>query len=354
MPAILRRLAGMALALLAARSAAGYSVLTHEAIIDSVWKGPFQRALKKRFPKTSAADLDAALAYAYGGCIIQEMGYYPFGSHLFSDLVHYIRSGDFVENMIRDAKDVNEYASALGSLEHYVADSIGHPVAINRAVPVAYPKLRAEFGNEVTYADKPSAHLKVEFGFDVLQVARGRYAPEAYLHFVGFEIAEDLLKRAFLKTYGEDLKDLFGSLDLALGTYRYSVSTVIPKLTEVAWETKRKDIEKTAGVTRQSFVYALPRADYERQWGKKYRRARLAGEGPLGNAAHRAEGRTLSRPRFPAADARDGTDVSRQLRRHRRTLPGAAQPSGKRPARRRQHEPGHRPPGPTWTIQTGE
>jgi hypothetical protein len=254
-------------------TAAGYSVLTHEAIIDSVWESSFQRVLKKRFPQTSAEQLTEAHAYAYGGSLIQDMGYYPFGSRLFSDLTHYIRSGDFVEALLEEAKDVNELAFALGALEHYVADDLGHPMAINRSVPILYPKLRKKFGEVATYEQNPKAHVKVEFGFDVLQVARGRYNPDAYQHFVGFEIAEDLLKRAVSRTYGLELDDLFGNLGLALGTYRYTVSTLIPQLTRVAWETKKEEIERLAPeTTRERFLYSFSRRDYEKQWGTKYKK----------------------------------------------------------------------------------
>ena len=130
------------------------------------------------------------------------MGYYPFGSKFFSDLVHYVRSGDFVLALLKDAQtsaDINDYAFALGALAHYAADNLGHPVAINRTVPLVYPKLRAKFGPEVTYEDNPAAHLKTEFGFDVIEVARGQYANEAYHDFIGFQVAKPLLERALLK-----------------------------------------------------------------------------------------------------------------------------------------------------------
>ncbi len=259
--------------LLGVRPAAGYSVLTHEAIIDSVWQGPFQRALRQRFPHITAEQLRSAHAYAYGGCLIQDAGYYPFGSRLFSDLTHYVRSGDFVETLLREARDPNEYAFALGALEHYAADDIGHPIGVNRSVALLYPKLSAKFGKEVTFADNPVAHLKTEFGFDVLQVARGRYAPDAYRDFIGFQIATPLLERGFRKTYSLELRDVFGSLDLALGTYRYTVGTIIPKITRVAWAIKADEIESLSpGVTRQGFVFTFSRADFEKQWGREYQR----------------------------------------------------------------------------------
>jgi zinc dependent phospholipase C len=226
----------------------------------------------QRFPNATAEDLKAAHAFAYGGCIIQDMGYYPFGSHFFTDLTHYVRSGAFVEAMLRNAQNINDYAFALGSLAHYAADNNGHRIAINRAVPLLYPKLQRKFGNEVTYEDDPGAHLKTEFGIDVLQVARGRYVSDRYRQFIGFEVSKPLLERAFLETYGLELDDVFGDVDLAIGSYRRSVSSIIPKMTRVAWELKKDDIEKSIpGITRQTFLYNLSRASFEKQWGKNYR-----------------------------------------------------------------------------------
>ena len=194
-----------------------YSVLTHEAIIDSSWPKDLRPLLLKRFPNATDDQLRDAHAYAYGGAIIQDMGYYPFGSKLFSDLVHYTRSGDFVIALVKDAQEedpkdpqtLNDYAFALGALAHYAADNQGHPVAVNRTVPMVYPKLRAKFGPEITYEDNPSAHLKTEFGFDVIEVARGQYANDAYHDFIGFKVAKPLLERAFEQTYCVPLKDLF-------------------------------------------------------------------------------------------------------------------------------------------------
>src|SRR5580704_16168806 len=163
-----------------------YSVLTHEAIIDQNWANGISALLLARFPETTDAELKEAHAYVYGGAILQDMGYYPFGSKLFSDLLHYVRSGDFVLALLRDSQDVNDYAFALGALAHYAADNAGHPIAVNRAVPMMYPKLRTKFGADVTYEDNPAAHLRTEFGFDVIEVARGKYASETYHDFIGF------------------------------------------------------------------------------------------------------------------------------------------------------------------------
>jgi len=168
--------------------AKGYSVLTHEAIVDSTWDSAIKPLLLKRFPAATADELTAAHAYAYGGCIIQDLGYYPFGSKFYSDLTHYVRSGDFILNLIRESQDLDEYAFALGALAHYAADNNGHRMATNVSVPLLYPKLRAQFGNSVTYADDPFSHTKTEFGFDVFQAAKSRYASDAYKGFIGFHV----------------------------------------------------------------------------------------------------------------------------------------------------------------------
>ena len=250
-----------------------YSVLTHEAIIDSAWHDYIRPAILQRFPETTPEQLKEAHAYAYGGAIIQDMGYYPHGSKLVSDLTHYLRSGDFVETLLRDSENVNEYAFALGAMAHYAADNLGHKMGTNPSVPLLYPKLRKKYGKIVTYEDDPLAHLKSEFGFDVLEVARGRYAPDAYRDFIGFEVAKPLLERAFQETYGIGLKTLFKDEDRAIGSYRYAVSSLIPKATRIAWDLKKDEIQKDLpGATKKKFLYNLSRASYEKHWGRDYQK----------------------------------------------------------------------------------
>jgi hypothetical protein len=218
-------------------------------------------------------ELEKAHAYVYGGCIIQDMGYYPFSNRQFSDLTHYVRSGDFIRALIRESQDLDEYAFALGALAHYAADNNGHRIATNLAVPILYPNLRGKFGKSVTYWDDPLAHIRTEFGFDVLQVAQGRYAPDRYRSFIGFQVSKPVLERAFQDTYGLELKDLIGNLDLALGTFRYSVGSVIPGMTRVAWQLKGAQVTKEIpGATRKKFLYNLSRASYEKEWGTEYHR----------------------------------------------------------------------------------
>lgn len=258
---------------LAAPCAFSYSVLSHEAIIDSTWDTSIKGQLLKRFPDATAEQLLEAHAYAYGGSIIQDMGYYPFGSKLFTDLTHYVRSGDFVLNLIRESQDLDEYAFALGALAHYAADNTGHRMATNLAVPLLYPKLQAQFGNRVTYSDDALSHVKTELAFDVLQVAQGHYAPESYHGFIGFQVARPALERAFLDTYGLKLGDVFASVTLGIGSYRHAVSSTIPALTRVAWQIKKSEIIKdTPSATKRKFLYNLSRASYHKEWGREYER----------------------------------------------------------------------------------
>ncbi len=249
-----------------------YGVLSHEAIVDGAWDKSIAPLLRAKFHPSDEALRDAR-AYAYGGCLIQDLGYYPLSSRYFGDLTHYVRSGDFVVSLLTQASDLNEYAFALGALAHYSADNTGHPGAVNRAVPLIYPKLRAKYGSVVTYEDDRRAHLKTEFGFDVVQIARGAYLPTSYHSFIGFQISKPILERAFLATYGFELKDVFGNFDLAAGTFRYSVGTMIPQMTKVAWQTKEKEITQlTPTATRKQFLFALSRTDYEKDWGATYER----------------------------------------------------------------------------------
>lgn len=134
---------GIALVLLSclAPRLGAYSVLTHEALIDIAWNRSIRPLLLQRFPGSTEAQLRRAHAYAYGGCAIQDMGYYPFGHAFFSDLTHYVRTGDFIDALFRNAHTVNEYAFALGALSHYIADNIGHQNAINLSTPVEFPGL---------------------------------------------------------------------------------------------------------------------------------------------------------------------------------------------------------------------
>jgi len=250
----------------------GYSVLTHEQIVDLLWDEQIKPLLLQKYPGTSADDLRVAHGYAYGGCLVQDMGYYPFGNRFFSDLVHYVRSGDFVQALLSEATDVNEYAFALGALAHYTSDIAGHP-SVNAAVAQGFPKLKAKYGPQVTFAQNKKAHIQTEFGFDVVQVAKQRYTSDSYHDFIGFQVSKPLLERAFLKTYGIELKNVVSNIDLSIGTFRWSISRVIPEMTRVALLVKKDEmVKENPTFAKKKFLYNLKRTDFEREWGKGYQK----------------------------------------------------------------------------------
>lgn len=248
-----------------------YSVLTHEEVVDLLWTSDIVPLLKVRFPEATADDLRRAHAYAYGGSVIQDIGYYPWGNKYFSDLLHYVRSGDFVSALIADSTDIEEYAFALGSLAHYSGDTTGHPY-INQATASEYPKLRKRYGNVVTYEEDPTAHLRTEFGFDVVQVAHRRFAPDSYRDFIGFQVARPLLHRAFLETYGIKMDDVMTHEDLAIGTYRRSVSHLIPHMTKVALVAYGKQLKaEDPSFDRKQFIYRIKKSEYRKEYGREYK-----------------------------------------------------------------------------------
>ncbi len=247
-----------------------YSVLTHEEIVDLLWGTQIRPLILSRYPGLSEEQIKEAHAYAYGGAVIQDLGYYPFGSVEFSNLVHYVRTGDFVRELLAQSSDPNEYAFALGALSHYASDIAGHP-AVNQSVAIEYPKLRAKYGKSVRYAQDKSAHLKTEFGFDTVQVARNRYASPQYHDFIGFQVSKPLLERVFPIVYGLELNDVLPREDLAIGSYRYAVSRLIPEMTQVALQTHKKELmRETPNFAKQKFLYRLSRSAYEKEWGKDY------------------------------------------------------------------------------------
>jgi hypothetical protein len=266
----IRVAASFLVVLMCSGGSSAYSVLTHEEIVDLLWTDEIRPLLLKRYPGLSEDQIKEAHAYAYGGAVIQDLGYYPFGSTEFSNLVHYVRSGDFVRELLIESQDVNEYAFALGALAHYASDIAGHP-AVNEAVAIEYPKLRAKFGKSVKYAQDKTAHLKTEFGFDMVQVAKNRYASQQYHDFIGFKVSKGLLERVFPVVYGVELKDVLTHEDLAIGSYRYAVSRMIPEMTQVALQTHKKDMmREQPDFAKQKFLYRLSRSDYEKDWGKDY------------------------------------------------------------------------------------
>ncbi|MDB5010841.1 MAG: hypothetical protein JWQ06_1630 [Mucilaginibacter sp.] len=249
-------------------SANAYSILTHEAIIDASWGKSIQPLLKKKFPKATEADLKLAHSYAYGGSLMTDIGYSPFGSTYFTNLIHYVRSGDLVENLLSEAQNMNEYAYALGALCHYMADSYGHSFGTNLVESMVYPKIRKKYGNVVTYEENPTAHSRVEIAFDVLQLARGNYESQSFHDFIGFNVAVPVLERAFYKTYGQDLNEIFGNVDHSVNNFRWAVNSLMPTVTRSAWVQKKIEIQKMQpGITSRKFNYKMRRKKYYEEFG---------------------------------------------------------------------------------------
>lgn len=258
------------------KKAAAYSVLTHQALIDAAWDGHLKPLLKRKYPQATEDQLKEAHAYAYGGAIAPDMGYYPYGSEFFTHLTHYVRSGDFVMALINEAKTLNEFAFALGNLCHYNADMYGHRIGTNRSVPIIYPKVGAKHGKAVTYAEDHMAHMRTEFGFDVLQTARGNYASKQYHDFIGFKVDTAVMGRAFYTTYGLRLNQVFKNFPKALKMFQWSVAHFFPAITRTAWATKKADIKKlNPSATAKNFKYRMQRRTQNKSVGKEEEPPRL-------------------------------------------------------------------------------
>ena len=251
---------------LGARPAGAYSVLTHEQIIDLAWDNSIRPVLLSRYPNATPAQLEVAHAYAYGGCVIQDEGYYPFGKQFFSNLTHYVRTGDFVSNLIRDSRNINELAFALGALSHYVADSIGHHDAINPSTAIEFPNLEQKYGPVVTYGQSPHGHVRTEFAFDIDQLSKRRIAPSAYLEHVGLKVPVRLLEQAFYETYGLHLRSNLVQM-ASIRTYRWSVRTFLPDIAFAEVVLHRKDFPTdTAGPELDLYKQHLAQADFNNRW----------------------------------------------------------------------------------------
>jgi hypothetical protein len=274
------RIAGRVRALLAVllavavglRPAAGYSVLTHEQIIDLAWKSAIVPVLLARYPHATPEQLQEAHAYAYGGCVIQDSGYYPFGHEFFSDLTHYVRSGDFVASLIRNAKNIDELAFALGALSHYVGDSVGHHDAVNPSTAIEFPNLEQKYGPIITYDESPHGHIRTEFAFDVDQLSKKRIPPSGYWKHIGLKVPVRLLEQAFYETYGLRLNTMDVDVRAAVGTYRWSVRRFLPMVAYGEVVLHRKDFPPdTRDAEFTLYEDRLERADRENGW-EKYRK----------------------------------------------------------------------------------
>src|ERR1700721_4255068 len=255
-----------------------YSVLTHEELIDLAWNDSIRPFLLARFPGATEEQLREAHAYAYGGSAIQDMGYYPFGKQFFSNLTHYVRSGDFIAWLFRNSRTIDEYAFAIGALSHYMGDSLGHSEVINPATAVEFPKLERKFGQAVTYDQSPHGHIRTEFAFDVEELGNADFAPPAYLRFIGFNVPRKFLEQAFINTYGFDIHEVLGRARPALRSYRTSVRSIIPAFAEAEVVLHRHQFPPHPDdEAYRKFAERVAHTNYERRWKNTYRGPGLGG-----------------------------------------------------------------------------
>ena len=219
------------LLLLGAAPVFAYSLLTHEQLIDLTWDDSIVPLLLSRYPNLTAAQLEEARAFAYGGCVIQDIGYYPFGQESFSNLTHYVRSGDFIVNLFRNAGNADELAFAVGALSHYIGDTYGHSLATNLAVPIEFHKLARKYGPVVNYGQARRQHVQTEFAFDIDEIAHHRMAPIGYLRHIGLGVSMRQLSLAYYQTYGLSQK-FVGTRrqEVNVHNYRFAVRAFIPRL----------------------------------------------------------------------------------------------------------------------------
>jgi len=271
-PRTSRRLLLIAAVILLCRGTFAYSVLTHEEIVDLAWRESIRPLLLARFPNATNEELIEAHSYAYGGCAIQDMGYYPFGHQFFSNLTHYVRTGDFVSNLFREAHTLNEYAFAIGALSHYLGDNIGHSEAVNPSTAVNFPKLEKKYGPIVTYDESPHGHVRTEFAFDIDELAKKRLAPHSYLEHVGFNVPRHLVERAFQDTYGIDSHEILGHVHPALRSYQHSVRSFIPAFAEAEVVLHGHQFPPdTTDADFELFNRRVNETTYERHWKKAFK-----------------------------------------------------------------------------------
>ncbi len=258
--------------ILCCANANAYAVLTHEELIDLAWNDSIRPLLLARFPGATDHELVVAHSYAYGGSAVQDMGYYPFGQRFFSNLTHYVRSGDFVAWMLHNARTLDEYAFAIGALSHYLGDSIGHSEAINPATAFEFPKLQHKYGDSVTYGESPHGHIRTEFAFDVEELTNLEFAPPAYLRKVGFRVPRKFLEEAFIHTYGFDIRSLLRRYRPDLRSYRTSVRSFIPAFAEAEVVLHRHQfLPHPDDDAYRTFVKRVSRTNYDRHWKHTYK-----------------------------------------------------------------------------------
>ena len=250
-----------------AQTAAAFSALSHEAVVDSCWDRGLVPVLDRAYPGATAAQLRVARAYAYGGALLQDLGYFPGNTALFSDLTHYVRPGDFVRALLDEAHDRNELAFALGALSHYVADACGHPTGANAVTELVFPELRPRLGNHITYAQAPQQHAQVEFAFDVAQTTAGTYRSEAFHAAIGLQVSRTVLERAFILTYGLELKQVLPHVGAGLTAFHFVATELLPAAVRASEYLTPGQLRQLPPADRTRYYERLNTCHFQRRCG---------------------------------------------------------------------------------------
>ena len=136
-----------------------------------------------------------------------------------------------------------------------------------------------------------------------------------------------------MDTYGIEMKDVFGNVTLALGSYRYTVRSIVPGMTRVAWSLKKDQLKKEIpGITRKKFLYNLSRSSYEKEWGTEYHKPGCGTKILTFLFRITSDVRSVQGAQDPHADSGSGETVHGELQRDRRPLQGDARERGRRRA----------------------
>ncbi|WP_052732926.1 zinc dependent phospholipase C family protein [Hymenobacter terrenus] len=245
--------------------AAGFALLTHQAVVDSCWARAVVPALERSYPGASAAQLREARSYAYGGAMLHDLGYFPGSAVLFSDLTHYVRPGDFVRALQEEAHDRNELAFALGALAHYVADAYGHPEAANAVTSLVFPELNSPLGSLVTYAEAPDQHSQIEFAFDVAQLEAGYYRSEEFHEAIGTRVSRQALERAFQRTYGLPLAKVLPRVGPSLAVYRLFANQLLPAAARASLYLPSHQVRQLSPTERRDYYARINTGRFRRR-----------------------------------------------------------------------------------------
>ena len=140
---------------------------------------------------------DDVVEALYCGALAPDMGMLPGSDRLFTDLAHYLKTGELARCLVSKANSAIETAYAWGWVTHVLADAGLHP-AINRA------------SGDHSWAESPTSHMRVEFGLDFQRLgdqpslggARVRSTPgpsllaSAYMEVYGLQVDERVVARS--------------------------------------------------------------------------------------------------------------------------------------------------------------